>query len=67
MNADYSYVGVPTTTQEAIAEEDHNHPIELSETQTLAGPEAPAVLNPSAPTFVGPFLLSIAQNLTPWS
>ena len=64
MNDDYSYVGVPATTQEAMENEDHDPPIESSETNALAEPEAPAAPKLSAPTVVGPFLLSIAQNLT---
>jgi hypothetical protein len=68
MNDEYSYVGVPATTQEAMAEEDHDHPVELSETHTLqAGSEAPAAPKLSAPMVVGPFMLSIARNLTSWS
>jgi hypothetical protein len=53
MNVDYSYVGVAVTTQEAMAitKEDHDHPVESSETLTLTGPEAPAA---RAPTVVGP-------------
>ena len=57
MNGDYSYVGVPATTQEAMAKEDQDHPMESSETHTPAGPEAPAAPKLSAPTLVGPFLL----------
>jgi len=64
MNVDYSYVGVPATTQEVIAKEGHDHPTKPSETHTLSGSEA---LKLSAPTLVGPFLLSIAQNITSWS
>jgi hypothetical protein len=68
MNDDYSYVGVPATTQEVIVKEDYEHPVsEASETSTLAGPEAPAAPKQSDPTLVGPFLLSIVQNLTSWS
>jgi hypothetical protein len=68
MNDGYSYVGIPSTTQEVIAKEDHDHPVsECSETITLAGPEAPAALKQSALTLVGPFLLLIVQNLTSWS
>jgi hypothetical protein len=68
MNDNYSYVGVPDTTQEVIAKEDYDHPAsESSETLTLAGPEAGAAPKRSAPTLVGPFLLSIVQNLTSWS
>jgi hypothetical protein len=70
MNENYSYVGVPTTTQEAMANqlEDHDHPVEPSETPTLAGPEAPAAPKLNRPTVVGPSLLSIAPNLTlAWS
>ena len=56
MDVDHSYVGVPTTTQEAMAKEGHYHPVESleTETDTLAGPEAPAALKLSAPTVVGP-------------
>ena len=66
MNDVYSYVEVPATTQEATAKEDHHedHPKESSETLTLTGPEGPAVPKVSAPTLVGPFLLSFVQNLT---
>ena len=56
---------VPAATQQAMKKED---PVsESSETITLAGPETPAAPELSAPTVVGPFLLSIAQNLTSWS
>ena len=61
MNVDDSYVEVPTTTstQEAMAKEDHYHPlaVESLETDTLTGTEAPAAPkapNLSAPTVVGP-------------
>ena len=57
MNVDDSYVGVPTTTQEAMAKEDHYHPVESLETDTLTGTEAPAAPKApklSAPTVVGP-------------
>ena len=67
MNVDYSYVGVPATTQEVIAKEGHDHPTKPSETHILSGPEAPEALKLSAPTLVGPFLLSIAPNITSWS
>lgn len=68
MNVDYSYVGVPATPQEIMTTEDHDHPVESrSETLSLAGSEAPAAPALSAPTVVGSFLLSIAQNLTSWS
>jgi hypothetical protein len=67
MNDNYSCIGVPSTTQEVIAKEHPDHTIESSETHTLAGPEAPAAPNLSAPTLVCPFLLLIAQNLTSWS
>lgn len=62
MNGDYSYVGVPATTEEAMAKD---HPIE-SETHTLARPEAAAVPKLSASTLVSPFPPSIPQNLTSW-
>ena len=64
MNDDYSYVGVPATTQEAMANEDHDPPIESSETNALAEPEAPVAPKLSALAVVSPFLLSISQNLT---
>jgi len=64
MNVNYSYAEVPATTQEIMATEDHHHPIESSETHTLAGAEAPAAPIVAAPKLVGPFLLSIPQNLT---
>ena len=73
MNNDYSYIEVPVITQEAIPklEEDHDHPIdsdlESSESNTLAELEAPAASNVNTRTLVGPFLLSIAQNITSWS
>jgi len=68
MNNDNSYIGVPTTTQEVMANQDHDHPVESSETLTLAGPEAPAAPKLSRPTVVGLTLLSIAPNLTlAWS
>jgi hypothetical protein len=67
MNDDYSYVGVPATTREAMENEDHDHPVESSETNTLAEPEAPGAPKLRAPTVVGPFLLLIASNLTSWS
>jgi hypothetical protein len=67
MNDDYSYVEAPATTQETMAKEEHDHPLQSNETHTLAGLEAPAAAKVSAPTLVGPFLLSIAQNLTTWS
>ena len=67
MNVDYSYVGLSGTTQEAMAKEDRDYPVESSETLTLAGPEAPAALELSAPTVVGPSLRSNSQNLTSWS
>ena len=67
MNVDYSYAGVPTTTQEAMAKEDHYHPVESLETDTLDGSEAPAAPKLSASTVVGQSLLLIAPNLTPWS
>ena len=54
MNVDDSYVGVPTTTQEAMAKEDHYHPVESLETDTLTGTEAPAALKLSAPRVVSP-------------
>jgi hypothetical protein len=66
MNDEYSYVGVPATTQEATANEEHDHPVE-SETHTPAGPEAPAAPKLSAPVVVNPFMLSITRNLTSWS
>ena len=59
MDVDYSYVEVPATTQEAIEKEHHDHPIESSDTNTLAAPDVPAAANVTAPTLVGPFLLSI--------
>jgi len=62
MNDDYSYVGVPATTQEAMSK-DHDHPME-SETHTPARPEAAAVPKLSASTLVGPLLLSVCQDLT---
>jgi hypothetical protein len=62
MNDEYSYVGVPAATQEAMANEDHDHRGESSETLTLAGPEAPAAPKLSAPMVVGPSLLLISQN-----
>ena len=67
MNVECSNVGAPATTQEAIGKSEHDHPMESFETYTLAGPEAPAAPKLSAPTLVGPFLLSIAQHLTLWS
>jgi hypothetical protein len=67
MNDEYSYVGVPTTTQEAMAKEEHDHPIESSEAHTLARPEVSVAPKLSASTLVSPFLLSITQNLTSWS
>ena len=74
MNNDYSYIEVPVITQEAIPrlEEDHDHPIpdsdsESSESDTLAELEVPAASNVNTRTLVGPFLLSIAQNITSWS
>jgi len=66
MNTEYSYVEVPAAAQEAIAKEGHDHPTESSETNTFAVPEAPVPPNVTAPTLVGPFLLSIAQNITSW-
>ena len=66
MSNDDLYVGVPATSQE-VTNEHHDHPIESSETHTHAGLEASAAPNLSAPTLVGPFLLSIAQYLTSWS
>jgi len=52
------------STLESTAKEDHDHPVESSETYTLAGPEkAPTAPKLSAPTLVGPSLLLIAQNL----
>ena len=66
MDNDYSYIGVPSTTQEVIGNGYHNHPIASSETHTLPDPEVQAQPVLSAPMLVGPFLLSIAQNLT-WS
>ena len=56
MNAsvDDSYAGVPTTTQESIAKEDHFHPVESLETDTPTGTEAPAAPKLSTPTVVGP-------------
>jgi hypothetical protein len=65
MNDECSYVGVPPTTQDAMAEEDHDHPVQSSATHTLeAGSEAPAAPKLSATMVVGPFMLSIARNLT---
>ena len=66
MNVNHSYAEVPATTQEAMATEDHHHQIEpeSSETHTLAGAEASAAPIVAAPKLVGPFLLSIPQNLT---
>ena len=64
MDVDHSYVGVPTTTQETMANEDHYHPVESLETDSLADIEAPTAPMLSAPTVVGPSLLLIAQNLT---
>jgi hypothetical protein len=63
MNDEYSYVGVPPTTQEAMEKEGHDHRlIKSSETPTLAGSEAAAAPKLSAPIVVGPSLLSIAPN-----
>ena len=67
MNHGYLDVGVPDTTQESMAEEEDDHPVEPSETLTLAGPEAPATPELSAPKLVGPSPLSIAKYLTSWS
>ena len=67
MNVDYSYVEVPTTTQEAMEKEDRDQPIQPSETHTLAAPDAPAAPEVTVPTLVCPFLPSISQNLTSWS
>jgi hypothetical protein len=73
MNDDYSYVGVPATTQEAMKEDnDSDHTVvESSETFAVAGPElgleAPVAPKLSGLTEVGLSLLSIAQNLTLWS
>jgi hypothetical protein len=71
MDVDYSYVEVSATTQEAMAKEDHDHPIESSGTvtHTLVAPDASAAPKVSAPTLVGLFLLSNAPNLniTSWS
>ena len=71
MEDDYSCVGVPATTQEleVIAKEHHEHPAASSKTQTLVEPqlEAPTAPKLTAPRFVSPSLLSIAQNLTSWS
>ena len=66
MNNDYSYVEVPATTQESIAEEDHDHTIDL-ESSEPAESEAPSASNVNARTLVGAFLLSVAQNITSWS
>jgi len=52
MNDDYSSVGVPVTTQEEMGNQDHAHPVESSETPTLAGPEAPAAQKLSRPKVV---------------
>ena len=57
MNDDYSYVGVPATTQEAMANQDHDHPVESSKMLTLAGPEAPAAPKLRRPTVVHPCYL----------
>ena len=64
MNVDYSYVGVPATTQEAMANEDHHddHLVESSETLSFAGPEAPTAPELSGPIVVGSFLLLTAPN-----
>jgi hypothetical protein len=69
MNVEYAYIGVSTSTTqelEAMAKEDHYHPVESLD--TLSEPEAPADSEPgpklSAPTVVGPPLLLIAQILT---
>ena len=68
MNDDYSYVGVPATTKEAMENEEHDHPLESSETHTLAGPSGPKATGlPVSAPLVGPFLLSTARNLTSWS
>ena len=64
MDNNDSYVGVPAASQEMIATEHHDYPIESSETHTHAGTEAPAAPNMSAPILVGPLLLSVAQKLT---
>ena len=64
MDVDHSYVGVPTTTQETMANEDYYHPVESLETDSLADIESPTAPMLSAPTVVGPSLLLIAQNLT---
>lgn len=67
MNDDYSYLRVlATTTQEVMVKEEHDHPVESSETLSLTGPEAPAVPKLSHLTMVGPSLLSIVQNITSW-
>ena len=69
MDNDYSYIGVPSTTQEVIGNGHHDHPIASSETHTLPDPEVQLEAQPvlSAPMLVGAFLLSITQNLTSWS
>ena len=64
MNNDYSYVEVPTTTQEAIAKEDHDHPIDLPvpvESSEPAGSEAPGTSNVNARTLVGPFFYRLPK------
>jgi hypothetical protein len=62
MNDDYSYVGVPATTQEATKEDNNDHALESSGILVVAGPEleAPAAQKLSGPTVVGPSLQSIA-------
>jgi len=67
MDNDYSYVGVTSINQEMIGNGDHDHPIASSEIHTPPDPEVQAQPMRSALVLVGPFLLSIAQNLTSWS
>jgi len=67
MGDDYSYAGVPTTTEGPMGNEGHNPPIEPSETHTLPEPEAPTAPTPSALTLVCLFLPLNAQILISWS